>query len=81
MNAAVVVASGPTDLTLDRQPNGEVLVSFSASKDTFYRIEASHDLNEWIPLSTVPGDDTLEYLDSEANYLPERYYRAVALED
>jgi L-ascorbate metabolism protein UlaG (beta-lactamase superfamily) len=71
----------PDQPVIERLANGEVVVTFNAAKDHFYRIEASLDLEEWTPLATVDGDDSIEYLDSEATYMVARNYRAVALEE
>jgi L-ascorbate metabolism protein UlaG (beta-lactamase superfamily) len=81
--AALVLATehSPDQPEIERLANGEVIFRFKAAKDHFYRIEASENFNEWTPLATVEGDESLEYLDSEASYLAERHYRSVALEE
>ncbi len=71
----------PKQPVIERSANGEVRATFRASQGHLYRIEASQDLNEWTPLATIEGNDTIEYLDSEAAYVGERYYRAVAIEE
>ena len=70
----------PDEPKIKRLSNGEAEVTFTASSDHFYRIEASEDLREWTPLATVEGTDEISYLDAEASFNSARHYRAVALE-
>jgi L-ascorbate metabolism protein UlaG (beta-lactamase superfamily) len=83
LTAVLVFATDhdPKKLVVERLPNGEVKATFAASKDHLYRIEASQDLKVWTPLSTVEGDASIEYLDTEATYVGERFYRAVVADE
>ena len=42
----------PKEPSNERLENGEARVTFDASKEHFYQIEASTDLKSWTPLST-----------------------------
>jgi sugar lactone lactonase YvrE len=87
-NSVVNVKSDPavlTVITAPRQPealsasplaDGSLQVLFNCDPGFNYVVEASTDLVEWTPLSTMVGDSVpVEFLDEDASNFPRRFYR------
>jgi hypothetical protein len=56
--------------------DGLHLLRFPGEPGVNYRVEASTDLIEWVPIeSLLNSDGTLDFLDPESSSLDRRFYR------
>jgi hypothetical protein len=68
----------PTPPIIRPDGTGLNLLRFSGEVGVNYRVEASTDLIEWVPIeSLLNSDGTLDFLDPEAASLNKRFYRIV----
>ena len=59
---------------------GSVLLAGAPANDSFWIIEASTDLVNWLPVAAGRcADGELEFLDPNVGNYPHRFYRAVAV--
>jgi hypothetical protein len=62
-------------------PDGIIHICVDANIGDIFRVEATEDLNEWMPIQTLTvTDDALHYVDPEAEDHPARIYRFVPVE-
>ena len=61
--------------------NKEIALTLTAQAGSRFRIEATADLRDWKPLTTLSGgaSGSVQFTDSAAPYLSERYYRVQQL--
>jgi hypothetical protein len=64
---------------INRLPNSASLLSITAPTNVAYRLEASPDLANWLPLTNFPPlpATSLQYTDTLAPSFPTRFYRTV----
>lgn len=71
--------TGPQFSGIQALTNGEIRLGITGSAGTTYRLEASTNLAQWVPLITFPAVASQQLTDSAAPYLDSRFYRAVGL--
>jgi uncharacterized repeat protein (TIGR01451 family) len=75
---AQVRDAGPARLALGGWTNGQLWCSLLGEPSEHYRIQASQDLVNWVTLTNlIPANGPLPFVDPDAAYLPQRFYRAV----
>ena len=77
--ALLPAGAAPTFLSVDRQPNGDIVLRLAAPSGEYCKIETSTDLASWEGLATLRSAGTLTHTDSRAPYLAQRFYRASQL--
>ncbi len=64
-----------------RLPDGIIHICVGANNGDIFRVEATEDMGEWVPIQTLTvTDDALHYVDPEAEDYPTRIYRFVPVE-
>lgn len=76
-----VTVTGPLRIDLALvPPNHPVQLTLTGGTGRAQRIESSTNLIAWTPLATVPQTNaTLQWVDSDATNLPQRFYRSLKL--
>ena len=72
-------ARAASNLAIQRQANGDVVLQVNAPAGQFSRIDASSNLQQWEPLATFQSTGVITHTDSAAPYFGQRFYRAADL--
>jgi L-ascorbate metabolism protein UlaG (beta-lactamase superfamily) len=75
----LLAARAASNLEIQRQPNGDVVLQVNAPAGQFSRIDASSNLQQWEPLATFRSTGVITHTDSAAPYFGQRFYRAADL--
>jgi L-ascorbate metabolism protein UlaG (beta-lactamase superfamily) len=72
-----LVQGAPATTGLQRQANGEMVLSSSATVGEWYQVQGTPSLTDWQPLATVQSAGADQWVDSAAPFTAERFYRTV----
>ncbi len=81
MSFAAFAAEPPAFTDLQRPPNQEIVLRFTAPAGVLWHIHASTDMSAWRGLFTLASIGVNQITDSAALYLPACYYRAQQARD
>ncbi len=72
-----LVWPSPAFTSITRLPDRTVRLSFNVEQNVLWRIDASADLVDWVPLTSVTATNgPIQVLDTNATDFPQRFYRA-----
>ncbi len=65
--------------SIQRGSDGDFVLQMSAPNGSYYRLDASSDLQNWISLITTRSTGSIQHPDSATPYFGSRFYRAIEL--
>lgn len=67
----------PAQLTIQRSPDGQIILTAAGPADRSYNVEATEDFLSWTAIGavTLDADGTANFTDPEAAHFPQRFYR------
>ena len=77
----LLVVNGRATLTNPDVVNGRFQLQLFGTVGAEYQVEASTNLQDWIPISTnpVPRGGVADFVEADSTFLPHRFYRALFL--